>query len=724
MNYSLSREDLIKLMGLPPKMLRDEIISELKYGPFDDDESYLGSRYTIAKLAYRVGLLDEMKDFISSFIENVPECMEKALLYLLMGRAYQLEENLVMANSYYVKVLYITEEEKYSSLNAKIYLYLSFICIKIDEFDRALYYLSRIDLTQPETRQRYRIDVAIHEAYANGRKGDTLLFVDQLNKIYKAYQNDMDSAQTALLFEFAGDLLYMEGNDRVALEKYTKSISYSSKFKNIDGRFRYGITCHKLARIQYNLKIYREACVNAEAAYGVFINHSNKLYLEKTGILVIRCFFALKRYDEAYDFFIEESGKGFTTREVVNRNMSKIVDTFKDIILLRKDLAETIKKLDEYKTQTVKMDNEVVRLKGGTYKFKLLNDFLFELVGIEDEDELYELAYKYISQLMVFKIFYIACLDVNEFNINFDSRNAILGTHEKHTLLYNPTSIVSQIIRKRKTVLINSIADATTGSSGINFNNQEIENNSHIFVPMMNEDRAFGVVSVQTEEKNYYSDIDVELFETFAEILASAITLIRKNKEIEKKKLVSTGLTEELKKKNSRLLMMGQFDDLTGLFNRHGLEEAVNQIMLSSSLPIDVSVMMLDIDKFKQFNDNYGHLMGDEYLKEVSELIRETFRPEEAIVARYGGEEFLVVVPFIKNVSVLEQAERMRIKIVEYGQELNLCMSTSISIGLCSGTMKDREDLNALIKLSDSLLYRAKNTGRNKICSEWDFDKR
>lgn len=714
---------MVKLMELPPRRLREELIQHLNYNPLDDDTYYFGTRYTMAKLAFKAGLLDEMRDFVQDFIDGLPERLEKSLIYLVMGRAYLLEENLVMANSYFVKVLYITEEERYSGLDARIYIYLTFICIKIEEFQRALYYLSRIDINHEKVREHHKMDVAIHKAYALGRLNNTLFYVDELSKLYNESGSDMQDYQKALLLEYIGNLYYVMDNDRMALEKYSAASQISVDFKSIEGRYRYAVTSYKLAQIQYKLKLYKEAVDNAEASYKIFFNHSNKLYLEKAGLMLLRCLFALKRFDEAYSFFSSESTRGFTTREVVNINMAKIIDTFKDSILLRKDLAENIKRLDEYNNDTVQIDNEIARLKGGTHKFRLLNEFLVELIEVDDEEVLYNLAYQYISELLIFKVFYIACLDVNDFNINFDYRNALLGTHDKHSTMFHSNSIVSQIIRNGKTVVINSIADFTTGVSGLYFNNQEIEDNSHIFVPLVNEDKAFGVVSVQIEEKNYYTEIDVELLETFAEILASAITLIRKNKEIKLKKQISLSLSDELKQKNTRLQKIGQYDELTGLFNRHGLREAVDQVMYSSSLPIDVSVIMLDIDRFKLFNDSYGHIMGDEYLKELSLLVTSTFGARDAIVARFGGEEFVIIIPYNKSLEILDRAELMRKKIIEYGQELSLCVSTSISMGIVSGLVHKREDLGDFIERSDELLYKAKMTGRNKICTEWDFNK-
>ena len=123
--------------------------------------------------------------------------------------------------------------------------------------------------------------------------------------------------------------------------------------------------------------------------------------------------------------------------------------------------------------------------------------------------------------------------------------------------------------------------------------------------------------------------------------------------------------------------------------------------------------MMLDIDHFKNINDTYGHLIGDEVLKKTASTISSSVRHGD-IVGRYGGEEFIILLPIISQDKVLEIAENIRktTKNIIF-KENKKTFSVTISIGI-SKYIKDM-DIDTLIGNADSALYQAKNSGRDNI---------
>ena len=157
-------------------------------------------------------------------------------------------------------------------------------------------------------------------------------------------------------------------------------------------------------------------------------------------------------------------------------------------------------------------------------------------------------------------------------------------------------------------------------------------------------------------------------------------------------------------------------DPLTGLYNRAYL---LNQIGVlaerSASQGIGLAVLMLDIDHFKQINDRYGHLAGDDVLRQVAAVIRESTRSED-LVARFGGEEFVVVLPVSVPDLAAERAERIRSNLAErtvIAEGTTLRVTASIGMAFAAPG-RSRNEM-ALIMTADEALYQAKADGRNRV---------
>jgi diguanylate cyclase (GGDEF)-like protein len=153
-------------------------------------------------------------------------------------------------------------------------------------------------------------------------------------------------------------------------------------------------------------------------------------------------------------------------------------------------------------------------------------------------------------------------------------------------------------------------------------------------------------------------------------------------------------------------------DALTGLTNRRVLETEISQRLAQRQRQgTPFSLLIIDIDKFKSFNDNLGHVLGDRILKHVAEVVLKTSGKMDT-VARLGGDEFVVLLPGCELDAASEAAERFRAAIADSplrheGHE----HSPTVSIGVCEAQRDD--DSTSLIKRSDSALYAAKDAGRN-----------
>jgi diguanylate cyclase (GGDEF)-like protein len=158
-------------------------------------------------------------------------------------------------------------------------------------------------------------------------------------------------------------------------------------------------------------------------------------------------------------------------------------------------------------------------------------------------------------------------------------------------------------------------------------------------------------------------------------------------------------------------------DVLTGLPNRrHTLDTLAQQLAAAIRAAQPLSVLMCDIDHFKQINDQHGHAAGDEALRQVAACLRMRLRAQD-VAGRIGGEEFLVVLPQTSLEGATQLAENLRAAISELRIQVGIgkTLPLTISIGVCGGVPKKSAAGDTLIASADHALYRAKESGRNRV---------
>jgi len=190
--------------------------------------------------------------------------------------------------------------------------------------------------------------------------------------------------------------------------------------------------------------------------------------------------------------------------------------------------------------------------------------------------------------------------------------------------------------------------------------------------------------------------------------------LVRKNQELEK-------YSSLLMDFNSKLEELARKDELTQIWNRRAFNEQIAQLHnYSLRYERPYSIIIIDLDHFKKYNDFYGHQKGDIVLKKVAEAIEKTCRLTD-FVARYGGEEIMVLLPETGEDEAIKIAERIinsvRELAIEHEQNQNIDIVT-VSVGLATYRPKaeSEEDWEALLKKADDALYQAKESGRNCVC--------
>jgi len=164
---------------------------------------------------------------------------------------------------------------------------------------------------------------------------------------------------------------------------------------------------------------------------------------------------------------------------------------------------------------------------------------------------------------------------------------------------------------------------------------------------------------------------------------------------------------------HARTVAMAEVDGLTGVYNRRYYAQAVEQaIERAGHSGQSLSVVVFDLDHFKRFNDQYGHLVGDELLKGVAKLLVEHVRSTD-VVARYGGEEFVVLLKETSAEGALSVAEKLRTTVQHHPFVDGLVEGLTVSAGVACTT--GNESPEELFQRADRALYRAKEEGRNRV---------
>jgi len=206
--------------------------------------------------------------------------------------------------------------------------------------------------------------------------------------------------------------------------------------------------------------------------------------------------------------------------------------------------------------------------------------------------------------------------------------------------------------------------------------------------------------------------VDFEIFESLTEEYGRLLKHARRVTKMSDKNTV------DLFARNIDLTNKVHYDSLTGIYNRRFMEECIKRNIkeLSRSNSV-ISVLMMDVDFFKKYNDTYGHTAGDICLQAIAETLSKCITREDDFVARYGGEEFIIVLPNTDENGACIMAAKVNEKMIERNiphEKSEVAGYITISIGITSARVKHTHQGADYIKCADDALYISKQAGRNR----------
>jgi len=248
------------------------------------------------------------------------------------------------------------------------------------------------------------------------------------------------------------------------------------------------------------------------------------------------------------------------------------------------------------------------------------------------------------------------------------------------------TGLGARALATRKTVVENDVRHVAGYIAGYQ------EAVAEMCVPLIAAGQPLGVLVLESATAGAFRTADVRPLESVADICAIAIQ--------------NANFFEQTRR-------MAFVDGLTGVYNRRYFEQRIlEELERASRYAGGLAVIMLDIDHFKKVNDEFGHLLGDEVLRQLSNILTQQLRRVD-VVCRYGGEEFSILVPQTTGEHALGVAEKLR-KVIEDWNFPGVPRPVTVSIGVAdfpeNGATRDE-----LVKAADAALYAAKQAGRNRV---------
>ena len=277
---------------------------------------------------------------------------------------------------------------------------------------------------------------------------------------------------------------------------------------------------------------------------------------------------------------------------------------------------------------------------------------------------------------------------------NFIYRGRSVGTQANFHLKAadsETNQLITRVSKMEEPVIVNDIGKRQ------DYQPQRSSTRSIMIVPMVAHGKSIGVLTAESSKIGAFGEKDQNM-----------LTIVAR----------AAGMSLENAMLHHKMEELTITDELTGIYNyRYFADKLKEEQRRAARYNLPLSLIMLDIDWFKKFNDTYGHEVGNIVLKGITEVVKKCIRDVD-IFCRYGGEEFVVILPQTPQIKVTQISERIREQIYEsnFGDGVNIPdLKVTVSIGVSSFPENGKSN-EELLSITDTALYRAKGSGKNKVC--------
>lgn len=638
-----------------------------------------------------------------SFDEAIKVLNEGIDLSRTIGASYEEAESLIALGNVYVTInlvdqainqynnaLAIINEYDYPTLEAKILNNIGTIHEELNNYDVALdYYRKSVDTTK-------KINDEYGLAIAKFNTGNMYLSMGQFDKA-KTY------IEEAVSFSETHHKVILNAHSNHALGKYyQEKRQFNESIKTLKKSLDYAKESNDLS---IQVTIYLELARSHDYVHEY---DSVEHYFDKAYHLAQEL-----RMDEIIPRIHEELAEFYQKNndlDAYNQSLKAYFEANKRLEdKRRKERLKSIEyqsKLKDSINETESYKSLSAELKRSYNQMHVLSEIGQSLTSVLNLNAIFEQLYEQVNRLMDGYSLGVGLYDRLKNAIQFDLYIENNKRHDSFALkLDNKKSWNVWTFTNKRSVKIDDISkEFKHYIEGIAQTKGE-PMSSAMYTPLVVEDEAIGVLTVQSKKVNAYTDTQEDLFKTLAAYLAIAIKNAQKSVELEKL--------------NQRLKRLSEQDGLTGVPNRRMFNDTYltmwNQLKANKQ---PLAMMFIDVDHFKEFNDTYGHLVGDEVIKAVAKHLEEHLKHPDDFVARYGGDEFVLLSPNITPKQAKEYADVVHQSFKALSMALKLKETLTVSVGCGCIIPSDDKDAEKFLDFVDKQLYKSKNNGRNKVTTK------
>ncbi len=536
--------------------------------------------------------------------------------------------------------------------------------------------------------------------------GVAYLELQMLDQAEKSFEETLsiginEGNKRAQLYSYANlaELYYKKNDLALARENHKKAYRLALRLDNI---IVLSATTHLSASIEFELGNTKKACQLLQKTIERLKNNKQKTWITYLSLELIDFYIRADEFQKAKQILDEISGniKILESDEYSSKYFGFLSAYYEHIGDFHSSLINYKVHHMYYKALRERQEKEVINtIKEETMQktiesLRVLSEVGQEIISYNDLDDVFIEVNKHISSIFKNYNFVVALKQNDRLNCiyyRYLDKNLPLFSYK----IGNKNSFLCATIRNDKTIVLNDLMNEYSDhvENIIQLDPNKNVPQSLLSIPLRVLDKSIGVLQVQAYKKNVFNRRNIEFFSIVASYTAVAIRNSMQVKELKK---------------------MVNYDSLTGLKNFHYFNKMLYYIIQDTDYKYPISLLIIDIDHFKDVNDTYGHSIGNECLQKVGKMIKEEFETKADIVARIGGEEFGILLTDTSEDHVLYKANRLldSFRNISVFQEDEIFISVSIG---CAINANKVVSVDELFDLADGALYKAKENGRNQI---------